>query len=666
MPRPFGCALVAAFALAVPALVCAQPFPGLESWVDGCEVSHTDLAALLEDEAVLVDTTRLLPNPDGSYRLLRQPFSHLDGQPDQELCPDAQFAGQSQVVDGLFRSAVQVGPDLVLTAWHGAFTMGTEYRVVLGIHDRVIGDACFEADFDHIPASNVYVVTEAVADGYANQGTLDMLLLRVDRAIDGQYPRVRRSGRGWPGDASTVVGHPEKMAAKVDLAGQAGGVVVAGGQEWLQFANHHVMDASSGSMVFNRTQRLLETVVRTGVGVGLEGPSLAGCYYLSHLPGFRGHNASLRHFARNIPAYELVVHNLDPVVLDVPAGQEIEQASARSVKTPLTAASSLSYQIVPPGESPPGEPTLTIAAAVPDLGTLAPGQSFSIQQTASTSGSSCGIYERSYEVRDLTNGFVDVARHVFEIGVLEMQVSGGLAGGVVADVAAPFENTIHYTLANPRSTAVTVSATANRPWVTLDGQGSPLVLTIPPHDDVEVTVGFASSLASEGHGTHPVAVTFAVVNPGNCPASPPFVASFDFVYGRESFRFPGSVSIPNGSPDGIQLDLTVPETFTLCDVNVTLAGTVAGDQLIAKLVSPGASRRTIWNHGGGSGFDNDPPFGVLLDDQNPPHPYQPLSVLNGEAGGGEWHLMAADDVPGGAGGQLTEWSLHLSACPLED
>ena len=49
-----------------------------------------------------------------------------------------------------------------------------------------------------MPASDVYSVTEVVADGLdpATSPRRDFLLLRLDRNAGDRFPRVRRSGQG--------------------------------------------------------------------------------------------------------------------------------------------------------------------------------------------------------------------------------------------------------------------------------------------------------------------------------------------------------------------------------------------------------------------------------------------------------------------------------------
>lgn len=634
----------------------------ITDWVDGCEATAPDLQALLENEALIVDTTRLLGNWDGTYRLVHSPFDAVPGT-GAPLCPNALFYGQARVTPpSLFRSAVQVGPDLILTAWHGAFAMDPGHRVVFGVHDRQIGDTCLAADFDQIPAAHVFTIVAKVADGYSHDGNLDYVLLKLDRMVDLDYPRVRRSGRWIAGESATLIGHPERMAAKVDRAGVMGGTGVLDGREAPLFGNVHVLDGSSGSLTYNRSQRMLETVVQTGAGaVFLPDTGQDGCFGLFQQPIGPFHtNASVRYFAEHIPAFELIVDSLNPVVHVGADGDSISNTStSRTVRAPSTASAPIAYQIVPPAPSGPGQPSLTLNTFVPHVGTVAPGSSFLIGQAASAAGVPCGVYERSYAVRDVTHGFEDVARHVFEIGVLGIQVTGGPPGNGISDIAAPFEDTVTYVVTNPRPSEVTFRVDANQPWVTLNGQTS-LTHTLAPAHQFVVTVGFNSGLASAGFGTHQVAITFAVVSETTCPTSPPNVQTFRFSYGRESFRYPAVVGIPNGSSAGIQLNLNVPETFCIQDVNVQLRTTqVPGPQLFFKLVSPAVSRRVLWDHG--TLFDVPVGFSVLLDDQAPPHPVQPLSVLNGEQGGGTWHLLVVDDVPA-VEGSLTEWRLDLVAC----
>ena len=481
-----------------------------------------------------------------------------------------------------------------------------------------------------------------------------MLLLRLDRVVSDHYPRVRRSGRGRPGDDIAAIGHPQRLAAKVDRAGKAGETQNAFGVEWLDVEKVHLLPDSSGSMVYNRTQRVLETAAKTGLGLTFDWIPSQACYVINHQPGFTGRNASLRHFAHHIPAFELIVANLDPVVHVASVGGVINDASSsRTVQAPLTAAGPLNYEIVPPPPFTPGQPTLLITPGGPMTGTLSPGTGFTIQQQAHIHGVGCGTYKRSYEVRDLTNGFQDVALHRFEIGLSEFTVSPQRAG-VFQDIAYPFESTDVYRLSNPRPDPVTVVVTANQNWVTLNGVpgqgGAPpsIELVLPPHTDNHVlTIGVADSMQQMAYGPYHAKVAFDFAPGSPCPAfDEPITRTFDFVYGRETFGnvLPVPADIP-GAP-GVSVGLNVPETFCVGDLNVyiTTAG-VPADHIIATLMSPQPTWQTVWNRESLS--PPGAPLVVLLDDEaaGPPFPSEPLKIFDDEEGQGTWVLNLVRPQP---------------------
>lgn len=671
MTRSLPCVALAAF-FATGSSASGQPNP-LDSWVDACHVTSPDLQALLANEALLVSASALEDNDDGTYHLLEQPFTTgigAFGVP-HDLCSTARFYGQDQVrAPFTTRSAVQVGPDLVLTAWHNVFDPGHVgfYRVVFGLQYQNVLGSCVPPDFGRIPADQVYDVQEVVADGKVSDD-VDMLLLRLDRVVGDVYPRVRRSGSGWPGESMTMIGHPESMSAKVDLDAVAGSVGDWHGKEAIKVANLHGLDRSSGSMVYNRARGVLETVNASGRGVNFvlsaSGPGV--CYVLEHEPGFFERNASLRYFAHHIPAFELLVRSLDPVVYVTPVGGTLANpTTTRRVGAPPTAAGSIDYQIVPPGPAAPGAPTLTITPAAPLTGSLAPGQGFSIQQDAEIDGvTACGVQERSYEVRDLTHGFSDIARHVFEIGLREFAVTPERPG-IIQDLALPLDGTTVYKLSNPRPDPVTVVVTADQPWVTLStdaSEGGPsLEVTLQPHEsDKEVVIGVAGLTAPKPDPYHYEAtVTFGFAPGTPCPGSGATTRHVTFTFGREIFMVEQVVPIPDGTSSVI-VEVQVPETFCIDDVNaIVKTSVVPASQILVQLMSPAPLEQwlTLWDHG-----RVEVPLDVTFDDDGAGTvPVELLGAFDGQQGEGAWLFQVVDDRPGIAG-TLDKWGLEFKAEP---
>jgi hypothetical protein len=415
--RAASTTLVAIILLASrPAL--SDPPPGsMKTLVDACGVTDADLTKVIDNEVALVDVGAVSRNADGTYRLTTQAYTVGAGS--VTLCPDSRFYGQTMVNGLPFRSAVQVGPDLVLTAWHNPTFATPALYAIFGLRYRLAGDRCIPPDFERIPAADVYSVTEVAADGLSSPTgpPRDFLLLRLDRQVSATYPRVRRSGRGRADaahhDRMTMISHPDRLAAKMDLAGQ---LVGHSDPDYTgpEVENLHPMQWSSGGMVYNRDQRVVETVARSVVAAHYVRDA-SGCWRVVDYGGHKATNDSVADFAQNIPAFELVVTPVDAVVHEVEAGGQLSNpTTTRTIEAPITAPGDISYRIVPPPTSS-GGPELLVWFGGPLEGTLAPGTGFDVEETINANGVACGEYEVAYSVVDATNGFTDVLRHIFRI-----------------------------------------------------------------------------------------------------------------------------------------------------------------------------------------------------------------------------------------------------------
>lgn len=408
----------ATVAAAVVAAATLAAVPAAESsvknMVEACGVAD-DLSKLLENEVALVDVGAVARNGDGTYRLTTQAYTKAGGT--LTLCTDSRFYGQTMVAGLPFRSAVQVGPDLVLTAWHN-ITFGTtpELYAIFGLRHRLVAGRCVPPDFERIPAADVYSVIDNVADGLMGSPPRDFLLLRLDRSAAARYPRVRRTGRGRADDDHrdrvTMISHPDRLAAKVDIAGRLAGYsdpTYTGPEA----ENLHPLQWSSGAMLYNRDAQILETVARS---------SLAGqyvregtCWKVGDIGVTRATNDSLADFAGQIPPFELLVTPLDAVVHEGFAGDRLSNPTvARTVEVPASSPGTVQYRITPPATTAQG-PQLLLAMGAPMQGSLPPGAGFDIEETVDASGVPCGSYEVTYSIADLTHGFTDVIRHVFRI-----------------------------------------------------------------------------------------------------------------------------------------------------------------------------------------------------------------------------------------------------------
>jgi hypothetical protein len=409
-------------------LVAALLWPGLPAWsdslasvknlVEACGDLDADLTALLQSEVALVDAGAVSRNGGDSYRLTTQVYTVGAGT--YALCPDSRFYGQQMVFGLPFRSAVQVGPDLVLTAWHGSTNGITPpLYAIFGLRYRLANGRCVPPDLERVPATDVYSVIEVVADGLgpAVSPHRDFLLLRLDRDAGGRFPRIRRSGQGR-GDAGhqdrvTMISLPDRLAAKVDLAGR-----LAGNSDLSytgpQVENIHPLQWSSGGMLYNRDAEVLETVVRSSVSARYAN-SPGGCWSVIQADGAWATNDSVADFAQNIPAFELLVTPLNAVVHEGLVGGPLSNpTTTRTIEAPVTAPGSIAYGINGPDTSADG-PELLVTFGGPSQGSLAPGAGFDVEETVDAAGVPCGEYERTYSITDATHGFTDVVRHVFHI-----------------------------------------------------------------------------------------------------------------------------------------------------------------------------------------------------------------------------------------------------------
>ena len=404
-------------ALLVPAL---PAHASVKNMVEACGELDSDLARLLENEVALVDSGAVSRNGDGTYRLTTQVYTMGAGS--YALCSDSRFYGQTMVFGLPFRSAVQVGPDLVLTAWHNTTSgLTPSLYAIFGLRYRLVNGRCVAPDFGRVPARNVFYVTEVVADGLGptNGPRRDFLLLRLDRAVSAAYPRVRRTGQGRSDathhDRMTMISHPDRLAAKVDLGGRLTGYS-QGGYDGPEVENIHPLQWSSGAMLYNRDGAFVETVARTVVSAqyGHEAGN-PSCFKVIEITGSRATNDSVAGFAQNIPPFELLVTPLDTVVHEGPVGGPFTNpTTARTIEAPITSPGSISYRIEPPSTKP-NQPELLVSFGGVLQGSLPPGAGFDVEETINATGLPCGEYEQSYSVTDTTHGFTDVVRHVVRI-----------------------------------------------------------------------------------------------------------------------------------------------------------------------------------------------------------------------------------------------------------
>jgi subtilisin-like proprotein convertase family protein len=655
--RTLGTALCAVVLLAAPSTPAwSQPPGSLDTWLDACELPAPDLVQLLDKEALVVESGAVTPSDDAAfYTLAQQPYTHTYIWNPAPLCSASIFYGQPQVNGASFRSAVLVGPDLILTAWHNPVPTVPDVRVIFGLQYRQVGDSCIAPDFTHIPASHVFRPVEVVAWMWPQP---DMLLLRLDRPVGAAPLRVRRSGQGRVGDAMTMIAHPDRLATKVDTAGFLAGNVTSGnGLTSPLLANMHTLVGSSGSMIYNRSERFVETVASGWFGTTYE--ACDGKQKVIHVDGVSSTNQSVRHFARFIPAFELLVQPLDRILHVSPVGgPPSDEVFVRTIRAPQTASGPIDYVITPPEPGPP--PVVQVSASAPEQGTLEPGQAFTVAETVDVGGASCGVYERSYSVTDASHGYTDVVRHVFEIGTRYFTVDPPYGTGIV-DVAPPFEDVIPFTLKNLGPMQYTVQVSADQPWVQLvhpGGDGPVVTLMLPPNGTASVGVTIDPLAVPPAGPTHVANLRFAA-DLGGCPGTAPLFRTFTFSLGHETFWDTPQppVPVPDGSPDGIWRTINVAEDFCVGDVDVGVFVDGNPENLVVRLLSPQGELVTLWDHGSAV---HGTLWTTFDDDGGGTTPVEWLHAIDGESGYGPWRLQVVDDVEDGNVATLIFWNVNVT------
>jgi hypothetical protein len=418
MLPPAVTALAVAFVLGTALAGSSESLATIKTLVEACGAMDDDLSRVLDSDVALVESGAVSRNADGTYSVTTETYTVGAGS--FSLCSDSRFYGQRQVSGLPFRSAVQVGPDLVLTAWHNPTFATPALYALFGLRYRLVNGRCTAPDFDRIPEADVFSVTEVAADGLSSTTVprRDFLLLRLDRPAGARYPRVRRSGQGRSDaghqDRVTMIAHPDRLAAKMDLAGRLvgySGVSYTGPD----VENLHPLQWSSGGMVYNRDGRFVETVARSPVAAWYS-QTTQGCWRMAHTGGRGATNDSLADFApQHIPAFELLVTPLDTVVHEARAGASFSNTvTTRTVEAPVTAPRAIEYRITPPATTA-GAPELLVTVLAPLEGSLAPGSGFDVEEVVNAAGVACGDYEQTYSITDVTNGFTDTIRHVSRI-----------------------------------------------------------------------------------------------------------------------------------------------------------------------------------------------------------------------------------------------------------
>ncbi|MFZ2488390.1 MAG: proprotein convertase P-domain-containing protein [Anaerolineae bacterium] len=133
-----------------------------------------------------------------------------------------------------------------------------------------------------------------------------------------------------------------------------------------------------------------------------------------------------------------------------------------------------------------------------------------------------------------------------------------------------------------------------------------------------------------------------------------------------------STDVPKAIPDAgtVQSSLTVPDSFTLTDVNVTIGSIVHtwDSDLDISIIHPDTTSRELSTDNGGSGdnytntvFDDEAATAITAGTAPFTGSFRPeaaLSALDGKTSAGTWKLNVADDVADDTG-TLNAWSITL-------
>jgi hypothetical protein len=292
--RSTGLALVL-FGL-VPSAIAAA-FQDADPREDWYEFQDDQLAAAIAPADVFVTgLDRLTPLGDGSYTLRAGHWTRHGGVP---VCPETSFFGQvAPRIGARGRSGILVGADLVLFPIH-AFPFDSQTIEEIALSKVYLFDWAQIAVNDpptspidqevHVPVSAAQAffadpVNPVLAVGELNMtgtGPLnaanDFVIVRLDRPVhDSRTPLVvRRMGSLERGETMAIVGHPEALPQKFELATVTEAPSQGSSAHGTVATNGHVTQGSSGSMIVNADTHLLEGMITTGeFGYNIEGECL--------------------------------------------------------------------------------------------------------------------------------------------------------------------------------------------------------------------------------------------------------------------------------------------------------------------------------------------------------------------------------------------------------
>lgn len=600
-----GLFLITAFASRiVGAQTSLPPFAG---WTDSCAYPITiplidapEISRLLEAEAMLIPAGQISRRSDNPsyYRFNNTgPFTHWGNS--VPMCPGSKFLGETMMASQ-GRSGFLVAPDIIATASHSLTFDPSAFAVVFNVRAGPRRpNVCAPPDPEYIHEDNVYfprLIDPLVTNGMAqyNDVLVDYAAFRLDRPVAGnrRFLRLRRDSQVVASDTLAMAAHPKRLRTKFEY-----GIKYLRDKptqnrpySYHSFANFNIYEGSSGAAAYNLTRGFAEASIGNIFGSGCtiakyenEGtPSMCvavhdGCHEswsddeLTQ-PGDQVNAAPITMFSAHVPTPELRVSPLADVTHVLDLGQAPLPSTYTATASPDAPAATLVTMDVVIDPVP-------MLQVTPFSQLLNPGISTSFNVTPFVPpGTACGVYDRQVKVTDLTNGFVDILRHRFEIGLTEVEISSAGPTHFQAVVPPSIPAAITFTLANKRPTAVTIYATTTQSWLkigaaSISPPGAPITLASAGTSGDTQTISATIDPVSFGalaNGSHQADVIFT--DGSTCAVSSEQRKTITLEKGKLRFESYVNELIPSPTPPNQPFTRTflIPEAFCITNVELSL------------------------------------------------------------------------------------------------
>ncbi|MEL7474223.1 MAG: proprotein convertase P-domain-containing protein, partial [Planctomycetota bacterium] len=621
---------------------------GDDDRVDPYAETDPNLLALTDSICVIVSTSELSDNGDGTYTLSTDPWTFQSGA---SICADEPFRGQETIG---FCSGFFLGGDLVGSAGHCVDGGDVGNTAVLFAYKQI--DATTAPEMV-VPADRVYFITSIVDQELG--GGDDHSIFQVDRPVTGRAPLpLSRDGAPPVGTDLVVIGHPAALPMKI-----AGGAQLQSVQSGFFQSNLDTYGGNSGSAVFNANTLEIEGILVRGAPDYTSGPG--GCTQSNRVPdtgntggGLTFEECSLAAtFAGFVPELGLSVtppagaYHIGQVGGPfAPADQTYTLRNPTS--NPLDYAVSLS-----------GSGLLHLDPA-DAAGTIGAGAEvdITIGLESGVSSLAAGVYTETITFDDITNAESLDRTHTVEIGQSIVSVTPAIDLQSSGPIGGPFPGSETYTVTNDRPVPTTVTVTADAVWLAVNGGKDDTISLSANGATGDAIISVTAAANGLGAGLYTGTITFTNNISG---ATETRLATLDV--GRLSANSTDTpISIPDNNSSGITSVITMPSGFCVADVDVDvdISHTFQGD-LIVELTSPEGTTVRLHNRTGGT-TDN---LMETYDDDGAGIPAGGPGSLGDfveDASGGAWTLFVSDNA-GSDVGSLNSWTLRIgvsgSSCP---